>query len=112
MEAQYSDIKDKLITLRKELSQRKSNIDHDRYHIEQPLDRDSAERAVEMENDDVLDALDSATINELKAINKALKRIDNGDYDTCSLCGVPIPPQRLNAIPYTEHCVACATRLE
>lgn len=108
MEAQYSDIQNRLVTMRDELNQRLSGIEKDRHHKEQPLDADSGERAVEMENDEVLDALDSATIEELKAINIALKRIESGDYGTCSNCGESISLKRIEAIPQTELCVACA----
>lgn len=112
MSAQYEDMKNKLVEMRDELSERLSKIQDDRRHVDGPLDADSGERAVEMENDDVLDALDNAGTKELKAINIALERINNGEYDSCSQCGETIAPQRLEAIPYTALCVNCASKLE
>jgi hypothetical protein len=31
---------------------------------------------------------------------------------TCELCGLPIPAERVAAVPETELCVQCKTRLE
>lgn len=41
-------------------------------------------------------------------ITAALQRIDDGSFGTCEQCGQPIPEARLEALPYTSHCVACA----
>lgn len=40
-------------------------------------------------------------------IHHALGRLDNGTYGKCERCGGPIPFERLEAIPYARHCVAC-----
>ena len=48
----------------------------------------------------------------LAQIEAALARIDDGLYGTCVECEARIPKARLNAIPYTPHCVKCASKLE
>ena len=48
----------------------------------------------------------------LDKIEVALRRIDDGTYGQCLHCGVTIPKQRLQAIPYVEYCVECATKRE
>jgi RNA polymerase-binding protein DksA len=45
-------------------------------------------------------------------INDALNRIENGTYGICEGSGESIPKQRLQAIPWTRYCVACARLLE
>ncbi len=40
----------------------------------------------------------------------ALERWDAGDYGVCTRCGLQIPPERLEARPFAEHCVACASK--
>jgi RNA polymerase-binding protein DksA len=45
----------------------------------------------------------------MEEVQAALKRIDDGTYGTCINCGVPIPEERLEAIPYTPYCVRCAS---
>jgi RNA polymerase-binding protein DksA len=44
----------------------------------------------------------------LGAIDRALKRIDDGTYGKCANCGKEIPAGRLEAIPYAESCIDCA----
>jgi DnaK suppressor protein len=48
----------------------------------------------------------------LDAVEAALERIESGVYGACAECGRMIPKTRLNAIPFTPHCVKCASKLE
>jgi RNA polymerase-binding protein DksA len=48
----------------------------------------------------------------LDLADRALERIGDGSYGRCVECGQPISAQRLNAIPYTPHCVRCARHIE
>ncbi len=112
MKHPYDEFKTKLIEMRAELSQRENQIEDDRRRHQQPLNADSGERVVETENDEVLDALDAATLQQLQAIDDALARIDSGNYGICSDCGQTIAIQRLAAIPHTKLCIDCATRME
>jgi RNA polymerase-binding transcription factor DksA len=43
-------------------------------------------------------------------VEHALERIENGTYGSCEGCGVPIPFERLEAIPWARLCVACPRR--
>jgi DnaK suppressor protein len=43
-------------------------------------------------------------------IQGALGRIDDGSYGRCEVCGQPIEPERLDALPYTTLCLADARR--
>jgi RNA polymerase-binding transcription factor DksA len=46
----------------------------------------------------------------LELIETALVRMEEGTYGSCTECGARIPKTRLNAIPYTPHCIKCATQ--
>ncbi len=48
----------------------------------------------------------------LDAIERALERIEDGDYGKCAECEGVISKTRLNAIPYTPVCIRCAELLE
>lgn len=48
----------------------------------------------------------------MKDIVDALKRIDEGVYGICEECHKPIPPKRLDYIPYARLCVACKSQEE
>ena len=49
---------------------------------------------------------------ELREIEDALTRIDQGGFGECEVCAKPIPRDRLSAIPYTRVCVECKTKQE
>jgi RNA polymerase-binding transcription factor DksA len=91
-----------------QLEQRMSRIRADRRHEAGPLDRDSVEQATELENDEVLDALDDSGRRELEEIRVALARIESRAYGTCAECRAEIPAARLRALPTTTLCVSCA----
>lgn len=48
----------------------------------------------------------------LDEIREALDRIDRGTFGNCEECQQPIPKARLQALPYTRHCVDCARKLQ
>lgn len=48
----------------------------------------------------------------LTEIDEALERIKQGSFGLCEECQEPIPKARLQALPYTRHCVACARKLQ
>ena len=53
-------------------------------------------------------ALLDAARGRLRELDLAIRRIEGGDYGRCEGCGVPIPPERLAALPMASRCVACA----
>ena len=48
----------------------------------------------------------------LDEIRLAVQRIDDGTFGQCEECHNPIPKARLQALPYTRHCVECARKLQ
>jgi len=101
--------KQKLLTLKTEMTQRINAIDKDIKHEDMPSNW--TEQATERENDEVLESLGNSSEQELLMINAALKRIDSGDYFSCSICGEEIPSDRLELLPFTTHCVSCAEKI-
>jgi DnaK suppressor protein len=53
---------------------------------------------------DVLAILDEKGQKDIQAINKALARIELGEYGSCEVCGKGIEMERLEAIPWTSVC--------
>jgi DnaK suppressor protein len=43
----------------------------------------------------------------LKMIDEALARLEIGKYGLCVHCEQPIEKQRLQAVPWARHCIAC-----
>jgi DnaK suppressor protein len=48
----------------------------------------------------------------LELVNEALARLEKGKFGCCVECGDVISRSRLQAIPYTRHCIACARIME
>ena len=52
-------------------------------------------------------SLDSHTKSQLREVEEALRKIDDQTYGSCSICGKPIDPARLQALPQATLCLAC-----
>lgn len=97
--------KQRLLDRLKELDSRLHSIES---VLEEPGPADTEERATEREEDEVLEGLGNAGLDEITAIKHALVRIDNGTYGTCTACGEDISQERLDLIPHTPMCRNCA----
>jgi RNA polymerase-binding transcription factor DksA len=75
--------------------------------LEAPASPDAAEYALEVEGDEVLEGVGQAGLEELRAVNAALDRIERGVFGLCAKCGEPISPARLEAVPQAALCQAC-----
>ena len=106
MEQQLA-IRQKLAERYAEIRNRLEKITSDVRRADKPLDPDFEEQVVERENDEVLAALDRSIRAEMAQIEKTLARLDKGEYGVCEVCGDPISPKRLEALPYATRCVAC-----
>jgi DnaK suppressor protein len=51
-------------------------------------------------------------LDELKQIEEALKKIKEGTYGICDMCGINIPIGRLKAKPFAKFCTECRTVFE
>ncbi|MDA3966958.1 MULTISPECIES: RNA polymerase-binding protein DksA [Helicobacter] len=49
---------------------------------------------------------------ELELIDRALDKIDDGDYGICEMCDEPISLQRLKAKPHAKYCIVCREIIE
>lgn len=49
---------------------------------------------------------------QLKHVQDALQRLQNGSYGNCISCGDPIRPERLEALPYATLCIQCQAQRE
>jgi RNA polymerase-binding protein DksA len=80
--------------------------------LDDPLDPDSSERAIEMEDDVSLEGEAALVAREIASVKRALARIDDGSYGTCVRCGEEIAPARLEARPEAALCITCARAAE
>lgn len=52
-------------------------------------------------------ALRDRAETQLALVDEALARLDEGTYGRCLDCGKPIPPERLEALPWAARCIDC-----
>lgn len=76
--------------------------------LDQPKPKDMNDQSVDLEDDEVLEAVGRAAQQEVQLLQAALKRIENGSYGICQGCGNPISDARLEAVPYAVVCRDCA----
>ena len=73
---------------------------------------DSGDRSVHEYEEQVDRVLAESEVRMLEQVDAALARLDAGTFGNCANCGRPIPPARLQAVPYAAHCIDCARRLD
>lgn len=101
---------------KKVLQKRLAELDHRLVDIEQELDaphsKDWEENAQEREGDEVMESLGAAGLLEVRQIQAALKRIEDGEFGECLECGEDILPERLEVVPHATLCRKCASAAE
>lgn len=93
---------------RQELEQRKAQllerIDQIEDEFESHEAKDWEEMATEREGDEVLHDLGDAARQELRMIEAAFARMEEGEYGYCVTCGEQISEERLDLLPATPFC--------
>ena len=92
-----------------ELEGREARIAED---LAEPLNADSSEQAVEMEDDVALEGQGALVEREIASVKRALARIEDGTYGECVRCGGAIADARLEARPEAALCIDCARSAE
>ena len=106
---QYARIRDQLIAKQTELARRLERL---KENLTAGRSADSQEQAQELENAEVVGALGNEARSEISKIARALDQIKNNTYGICLDCGETIPMARLEAQPFADRCIRCATAVE
>lgn len=101
--------KSALIAKQQELLSRVERTHKHIYQKDEPVSAKFSEQSSQMENAELVHALDAEGRMELNQILHALARIESGDYFDCANCGNPIGEKRLEAVPFTDRCIRCAS---
>lgn len=105
--SQFNEMRTRLIELQAQLTEKLERIVK---NVTKEANSDWAEQAQERENDEVMDALGNEVRRELKLVNIALHRLNEGEYQYCADCGEDIAIERLKVLPFTQHCIKCASK--
>ena len=107
MVANFPDgVRDELLRKKGELTARLERITA---NVRRGYEADSKERARQLEDSEVVDALGNEARSELNKISAALLRMESGEFGACIQCGLAIDQGRLKAYPYALECIDCAT---
>ena len=98
-------LREQLVSKKAELSAR---LDRITANLRRGYEADSKERAKQLEDNEVVDALGNEAREELAKISAAMQRLDSGEYGLCVECGLKIEPGRLEVYAYADECIECA----
>ena len=74
-------------------------------------DNHLADAATETYERELDEGLEEDAREQLHQVEKALARLESGEYGRCEICGQEIPVERLEAVPWTTLCIDDARRL-
>ena len=94
-----------LLARRAELTAHLTEVEH---QLDEPVSQDWEDRSAERQGDEILEALSAQELAEVRQIDAALVRITEGTYGECAKCGGEIAAARLQLLPATPLCAACA----
>ena len=106
----YERLKQEQMSLNSELQQLKAeekSADEQREGSPFGKREEGATEAFELEK---RFALENRLTSALTEVEHALKKYEAGTYGICDLCGKPIEPARLEALPHANLCLECKTR--
>lgn len=96
----------------RELRQTVSRTAQDGREADLESAQDVADRAANSYTKEFLFSQSSNERQILQMVDGALNRIRKGSFGECIACGEVINPKRLEAVPWTRHCIACQEKLE
>jgi RNA polymerase-binding transcription factor DksA len=70
--------------------------------VTDPCDEATADLISDIDNAEL-----ARDVGELRRIDEALARVDDGSYGRCAGCGIDIPAQRLRLEPTALRCASC-----
>ena len=73
---------------------------------------DSIDIATSTVAQNILSAMNSNSQQKMLSIEAALRRIDEGNFGNCVVCGKQIVATRLEAVPWATKCISCKMKSE
>jgi DnaK suppressor protein len=80
--------------------------------VETDIARDVADKAESSYTKEFLLSLSDTDRDQLIHIDQALRSLERGNYGICQSCGRPITKKRLEALPWSVHCLDCQQKIE
>jgi DnaK suppressor protein len=105
---------------RKLLQQEKQRIQRELEELRSPraerelsnVDQHPADAGTELFEEERVQSMIERLEHELEAVERAMKRVEDGTYGRSVESGAPIPDERLEAVPHAERTVEEQARFE
>ncbi len=104
--------KKRLETRQQELRKMASRTQQDGRSADEDVAQDIADKAASSYTKEFLFHQSNADRQLLQMVENALARIREGSFGECISCGKEINSKRLEAVPWTRHCIECQEKLE
>ena len=104
--------KKRLETRQQELRRMVSRTQQDGRSADEDTAQDIADRAASSYTKEFLFHQSNNDRQLLQMVEGALSRIREGTFGECISCGKEINPKRLEAVPWTRHCIECQEKAE
>ena len=104
--------KKRLETRQHELRRMVSRTEQDGRTVDEDSAQDIADRAASSYTKEFLFHQSNNERQLLAQVEKALERVREGTFGECIACEKEINPKRLDAVPWTRHCIECQEKLE
>ena len=104
--------KKRLETRQQELRRMVSRTEQDGRTVDEESTQDIADRAASSYNKEFLFHQSNNDRQLLQMVDNALGRMREGSFGECISCGKEINMKRLEAVPWTRHCIECQEKLE
>ncbi len=105
MSIDLNTAKQNLLALKEEYNTRIEKIEDHIQHPQDELNKHWDDQAISYSQNDMRKNLMSEARQSLIYVENALRRIENGTYSECEVCGEEIEEQRLKALPYATLCM-------
>lgn len=111
---EIQEFKKKLLAKKERIVNKLSEVYNESKDIEVNIAQDVVDKAESSYTKEFLLSLSDAERRQLLLIDQALKRLERTkeEFGICQLCRKEIGRKRLEALPWTPHCVDCQEKAE
>jgi DnaK suppressor protein len=103
----YEHFKKKLLEKKGDLFKTVSKTEQYGREADEDATQDIADKAANSYTKEFLFSQSSNERSTLQLINEALQRLESGNFGACVSCQNEIQQKRLEAVPWTRHCISC-----
>jgi RNA polymerase-binding transcription factor len=109
---EIDDLRERLVSERSELQTQLTTLEEDTFASTQSelvgdvgLDDELADAGTATFEREKDLSIENNVRDLMSKVDRALKRIDEGTYGLCVICGRPIAKDRIKALPYADLCI-------